>query len=53
MATWLANAGTVAAYMGHENMPDEVLDFLLWERTPFPFCDLQETVDALVKELDR
>jgi hypothetical protein len=50
MSTARDAAGTVAAFCGHEEMPDEVLDYLLWERTPFPVCGWQETVDALVRE---
>lgn len=49
--TWLDMAGCVAAFCGHEDLTNEELDFLLWERTPFPFCPLQMTVDALVAEL--
>jgi hypothetical protein len=51
MTTARDAAGAVAAFCGHEQIRDEVLDFLLWERTPFPVCDWQETVDALVREL--
>jgi hypothetical protein len=45
-------AGTVAAFVGHEDAPDELLDLLLWERTAFPFSDWQTTVDQLVAALE-
>jgi hypothetical protein len=44
-------AGTVAAFVGHEDAPDELLDFLLWEYTAYPFSDWQTTVDQLVEVL--
>lgn len=53
MRTWRDAAGTVGAFCGEEELSDELLDYLLWERTPFPVCGWQETVDALVTEFRR
>lgn len=44
-------AGCVAAFCGRPELSDEELDFLLWERTPFPVSGWQLTVDHLVEEL--
>lgn len=43
-------AGCVAAFCGHPELSDYDLEFLLWERTPFPVCSWDEVVDALVRD---